>query len=689
MAAFRRYMPALALLLLVFSATAAFAQQNPALQCVANAGVPPLLRSEGITDLTGDIVLNCTGGTPTPVGSPIPQTNVQVFLNTSVTSRLLSGSVLESILMIDEPGTTSNPVQSMCPNTTGCTWNGNAGALGAADYNGQVLCQYTVTASGAVTFGSAAFGSACAAAPTGSTLATIGPRYNMYQGQLSGNQSVLFLGVPIDPPGSTGVRVVRITNIRANSSAVAPGGSGTPGQVLALVSASPQNILPINNPQQIVGYVQRGLNFSVAQVGTPGNNQGNQTLAQCSSLNTTTSSTRNGTFLLRFSEGFATAFKTRTASFDTAGLTSPAPDATTILHHSVPGDITTDPRPTATGPYPANITAATESGFMTASNANLTGATYYSNAGLADFGTRLQAVFNNIPNGVNLFVTTNQLSATGYSTGTAKAVLIQSDSAPFLGQTATTSGTANYNYTTANGNVAVSQLTVTNGTATATWEVTAESALAIEDLFFGVTASYSANPQSNSPAINIQSTVNGRFAPISTVTVASLAGTPIPRFVDTSSAINTFVIRRCQTNLLFPFVTNSPGFDSGIEISNTSKDPFGTNPQTGACMLNFYGDNAPSAPVSINGTSSAGVATPIPAGSYAAVTLSTAAPNFTGYIIAVCDFQYAHGFAFISDIGVRNFAEGYVALVIGDGRGTPVNIPQSGTGLGSAEVLGQ
>jgi len=396
--------------------------------------------------------------------------------------------------------------------------------------------------------------------------------------------------------------------------------------------------------------------------------------------------------LLRFSEGFATAFKTRTATFDVTGLTSPGVTATTISHHSIPGDITTDPQ-TANATYPANITAATESGFMPQPAVyGAGGVGTYASAGLADFGTRLQAVFNNIPNGVSLFVTTQQLTATGYSTGTAKAVLIQSDTAPFLGQTATTSGTAVYNFSTASGNtnVAVSQLTVTNGTATATWEVTAESALAIEDLFFGVTASYAATPQSNSPAANIQSTVNGRFAPISTVTVASPAGVPIPRFVDTSSAINTFVIRRCQTNLLFPFVSNSPGFDSGIEISNTSRDPFGTNPQTGACTLNFYGDNAPAAPVSINGTSSAGVATPIPAGSYAAVTLSTAAPNFTGYIIAVCDFQYAHGFAFISDIGVRNFAEGYVALVIGDGRGNPTNLTQAGSnGMGPAEVLGQ
>ena len=34
--------------------------------------------------------------------------------------------------------------------------------------------------------------------------------------------------------------------------------------------------------------------------------------------------------------------------------------------------------------------------------------------------------------------------------------------------------------------------------------------------------------------------------------------------------------------------------------------------------------------------------------------------------IAVCRFQYAHGFAFISDLGARNLAMGYLALVIPD-----------------------
>jgi hypothetical protein len=35
-------------------------------------------------------------------------------------------------------------------------------------------------------------------------------------------------------------------------------------------------------------------------------------------------------------------------------------------------------------------------------------------------------------------------------------------------------------------------------------------------------------------------------------------------------------------------------------------------------------------------------------------------------MIAVCRFQYAHGFAFVSDLGARNLAMGYLALVIPD-----------------------
>ena len=48
----------------------------------------------------------------------------------------------------------------------------------------------------------------------------------------------------------------------------------------------------------------------------------------------------------------------------------------------------------------------------------------------------------------------------------------------------------------------------------------------------------------------------------------------------------------CQTILLFPYVTNTSGFDTGIAISNTSTDPIGTPAQSGTCTLSPFGNGA-------------------------------------------------------------------------------------------------
>jgi len=102
MAAFRKLFLALAVVTLF--ATAASAQTTAALQCVANAGVPPTIRAEGLTELVGDVTLNCTGGIPTQFSAVVPASNVTIFLNTNVTSRLLaSGNWSEAFLLIDEP----------------------------------------------------------------------------------------------------------------------------------------------------------------------------------------------------------------------------------------------------------------------------------------------------------------------------------------------------------------------------------------------------------------------------------------------------------------------------------------------------------------------------------------------------------------------------------------------------------
>jgi len=69
MADFRKWLIAFAAVALLLSlGTSAYAQNNPAFNCVANAGLPPIVRAEGITELVGDLILNCNNGTPTPAG---------------------------------------------------------------------------------------------------------------------------------------------------------------------------------------------------------------------------------------------------------------------------------------------------------------------------------------------------------------------------------------------------------------------------------------------------------------------------------------------------------------------------------------------------------------------------------------------------------------------------------------------
>jgi hypothetical protein len=77
---------------LLGSAVTASAQAITPFQCFANGGVSTPARSEDITALVGDLVLNCQGGVPTAPGVAIPPVNIQVFLNTSLTSRLLTTS---------------------------------------------------------------------------------------------------------------------------------------------------------------------------------------------------------------------------------------------------------------------------------------------------------------------------------------------------------------------------------------------------------------------------------------------------------------------------------------------------------------------------------------------------------------------------------------------------------------------
>ena len=56
---------------------------------------------------------------------------------------------------------------------------------------------------------------------------------------------------------------------------------------------------------------------------------------------------------------------------------------------------------------------------------------------------------------------------------------------------------------------------------------------------------------------------------------------------------------------------------------------------------------------------------------------TNAGANFTGYMFAVCNFQYAHGYAAITDVGARGIFSSYLALVVTTGSGTRTSSAES------------
>src|SRR6266436_3713733 len=137
MADFRRSFIVLATLALLLG-TAGIASAQGQFTCTANSATPPLVRGEGITELTGDLLLTCTGGTATGAGVSVPTANIQIFLNTAITSRLLSGPNDEALLMVDDPQpVASTPTgQSPCPIGTVCPMFGRGATGGTSSYDG-------------------------------------------------------------------------------------------------------------------------------------------------------------------------------------------------------------------------------------------------------------------------------------------------------------------------------------------------------------------------------------------------------------------------------------------------------------------------------------------------------------------------------------------------------------------------
>lgn len=546
MADFRKLMLALLAGVLLYAGVASAAPYA----CNATA-VPTLVRSEGIAEMMGDVLLRCDGEIPT--GGILA--NIRLRLTTNITSNPSGGtSALEAALILDEGWT-----------ATGRSFRGYGAAAGSQ---------------------------------------------NVYQAARISDDEIEWAGVWIAAPNSNPFKTIRITNVRGNAQAL-----GDYATIYASVNIVSPTSVPVDNNLLVVADTRPGMTFSV----------GSANYKNCEEP--------EGVVYIKWTEGFASSFKQM---------------GNAATNDNIPG-----------GGY------LSESGWNPGAllDAGTTISQTYGNIGQATQGTRFIARFSNIPSGVTL---------TAPGTWDNGNLFLRRVSG------ANSSG--------AGGSMVTSSADV-SGTGYVVYEVYSNNAASYstqETVDIALTVGYSL------PGPLGTASANGSFAPISTVYTMSISA-PEPRFIDSGAGKDKtlFTIGPCRTILLFPYVTNQAGFDTGIVISNTSKDPLQTVNQAGTCTLYYYGNtNGAAAPAAQTSPS-------VPAGGHLVFGLSggggvyadggtytkcatgaCVAPLFQGYIFAICNFQYAHGYAFISDYGARLLAQGYLALVVpdrGDGGRSPVD----------------
>jgi hypothetical protein len=632
-------------LLLAFAAVTLFtgiasAQVAPPITCSTSAQ-PLTVRAEGLTEQTGDVVIQCTGGQEPALGTQLPQVNISVTLSTNITSRLLADPITEALLFIDDP---PPGAQNPC-----------------APASGSTVCSPLTAGSG------------------GTAVDASGTVRNIFQGTRQNDNTIVWLAVPINAPGSQGQRVYRTKNIRA---AIA-GASAQNGQIFAFVSIqNPPANLQLNNSTQNVAFVQQGL--LVALRSRTGGGFGlvtdNTFLFQCTDFNRDLAGSNTANFLggtnvpggrsheIRFREAYAASFKVRDVNFP---LTEPG------AQQNIPQN--------NNGATP-DLNTVVESGFY---NTGFTSVNGLNRAGRADHGTRLRIAFASVPANVRVFVSAHALASGTTVTGTRFSLGGETTAYSAAYGVSTSANGANI----AQGTVLVNPLSaaeqvlggntarypagavaglvevpITGGAGAFTWEVFGQDPNQIDTLSFGVSYAFRV---ANNPGTSAGLTINGSFAPVGGGNTMS-SSAPIPRFADQSTAITGPGIFTCVSTILFPFVSNQAGFDTGVAIANTSSDPLGTASQSGNCELNYYGGTTGGGAAPAKQTTT----TVLAGGQIATFTLSSggtngiaATPGFQGYMIAVCGFRYGHGFAFISDVGAQRLSHGYLALILDNSRG--------------------
>ena len=319
-------------------------------------------------------------------------------------------------------------------------------------------------------------------------------------------------------------------------------------------------------------------------------------------------------------------------------------------------------------------------------------------------GTRFKVTVTNIPTGLNLYmpVVINQRTVTAVG---PVVVGVTASAQAQISESAATNGTANQqvavttpaqftpgsgfftNFSTTDGTTlgatsnsatgGLFQVPVSNNTATAIYEITADAEGSIDTFVIPVYLQTGTNAL---PSQSTSMSVAVSFAPVT-------GASTIPSFAVGTSTTTTAMLSftGCTTTLLFPFVSNASGFETGIAISNTTikTTPTGfvngvtTTVESGTCNLAFFGTGGTNpATVQAPNPNEGGTAPYATQETYAftlsqALAVNSANPaTFTGFILAQCNFRYAHGFAYITygGLGTPNaVAMGYLAELLARG----------------------
>ena len=425
--------------------------------------------------------------------------------------------------------------------------------------------------------------------------------------------NINFNGLALPALGNSATFTVTISNIRVNGGLVSAAGSipviNVSGYIVSANAASVPLTLFAGGQY---AYIQNGLAASSYYSGYTGAAAGS------------------------YFAGAKSGDTSKTKSFTTCSTVSPVTDAVDLINAAAVAAGASNAFTVRVG---ANFTGAFKSAANEASSVVVTSGL---NTNAVANGTRFQISFPTLPAGVSVYVPTSVITSTATGStiqlsstaaGTAHAATTPSTSSDvWNGKTTAPDVKGGNTLALVSGTAVFEVLTDTDGTPT-----------------FDIPVFVVAKANTVAPGSSISATVG--FSPN--------GSTAIPNFTAGTATVGGASFSACSTSLLFPFVSNQLGFDVGIVIANTSSDP--TNllklNQTGTCSLNFYGAGAPATAASTGS---------VAAGQVYAALLSGVAPGFQGYMVAKCDFQFAHGYAYINyGLGTSaGVTSGYLAQVL-------------------------